>query len=199
MRDLFKTLTCVLALGAAAPVLAQDAAAPQSDPTLSMGQDDTENKVGSTYVKETHGDWEMRCVHAPEGQADPCQLYQLLKDDADNPTAEISIFALPDDQTAVAGATIATPLETLLTQQLRLSVDGGQAKIYPFTWCSQAGCFARVGFTAADIDGFKAGNSATLTIVPMAAPDQTVDLKVSLSGFTAGFDAIKAAAAAAAN
>ncbi|MGC9370933.1 MAG: invasion associated locus B family protein [Paracoccaceae bacterium] len=197
MRDLFKTLTCVLALGAAAPALAQDTAAPQSDPTLSMGQDEPENKVGSTYVKEEHGAWEMRCVHAPEGQADPCQLYQLLSDDGANPTAEISVFAIQNEQGAVAGATIATPLETLLTQQLRLSVDGSKAKVYPFTWCSQAGCFARVGFTAADIEAFKAGAEATLTIVPMAAPDQTVDLKISLNGFTAGFEAIQAASAAA--
>ena len=43
-----------------------------------------------------------------------------------------------------------------------------------------------VGFLAA----FKAGSKATLTIVPMAAPDQTVDLTISLTGFTAGFEAI---------
>lgn len=192
MRDLFKTLTCVLALAAGSPALAQDTATPQSDPTLSMGQDEPENKVGSTYFKEEHGAWQMRCVHAPEGQTDPCQLYQLLSDDGDNPTAEISVFAIENEQGAVAGATIATPLETLLTQQLRLAVDDGQAKVYPFTWCSQSGCFARVGFTADDIAAFKAGAKATLTIVPMAAPDQTVDLDISLEGFTAGFEALRA-------
>jgi len=52
---------------------------------------------------------------------------------------------------------------------------------------------ARIGFTQAEINGFKRGNVATLTIVPLAAPDEKVDLKVSLSGFTAGFDAIVAA------
>lgn len=190
MRDLFMTLTCALAIGAAAPALAQDTAAPEADPTLSMGQEDAADAVGATYVREEHGDWQVRCVHAPEGQADPCQLYQLMTDGAGNPTAEISLFAVNNEQGAVAGATIATPLETLLTKQLRLSVDGGSAKVYPFTWCSQAGCFARVGFTAEDLAAFKAGSKATLTIVPMAAPDQTVDLTISLTGFTAGFEAI---------
>ncbi|WP_212523245.1 invasion associated locus B family protein [Actibacterium sp. MT2.3-13A] len=192
MRDLFKTLICVLALGAATPALAQDAAAPQADPTLSLGQQEGEDKVGTTYVKEEHGDWQLRCVHAPEGQTDPCQLYQLLSDAENNPTAEISVFAVNGEQGAVAGATIATPLETLLTQQLRLAVDAGKAKVYPFTWCSQAGCFARVGFTAEDLAALKGGSKATLTIVPMAAPDQTVDLDISLKGFTAGFDAVRA-------
>lgn len=192
MRDLFVTLACALALGAAAPALAQDTAAPGADPTISMGQEESADKVGATYIREEKGDWQVRCVHAPEGQKDPCQLYQLLQDDAGNPTAEISLFAIGNEQGAVAGATIATPLETLLTKQLRLTVDGGNTKVYPFTWCSQAGCFARVGFTAEDIAAFKAGTAATLTIVPMAAPDQTVDLKISLTGFTAGFEAISA-------
>ncbi len=29
-----------------------------------------------------------------------------------------------------------------------------------------------------------------MTIVPVAAPDQKVDLDISLKGFTAGFDAV---------
>ncbi len=52
------------------------------------------------------------------------------------------------------------------------------------------GCIARVGFTQAEIDGFKKGAKATLTIVPVAAPDQKVALDISLKGFTAGFDAV---------
>jgi len=59
------------------------------------------------------------------------------------------------------------------------------------------GCVARVGFTAAEVDGFKKGGKATLTIVPAVAPDKTVALEVSLKGFTAGFDAVAAAQAAA--
>lgn len=161
---------------------------------MSMGQEVVdENAPGTTYVREEHGDWELRCIRVPEGQQEPCRLYQLLKDGEGNAVAEINLSDLPEGQQAAAGATIVTPLETLLTQQLTLSVDGGPTKRYPFTWCSEVGCFARVGLSGADVAGFKRGASASITIVPMIAPDQKVVLTMSLSGFTAGYDAVVAA------
>ena len=44
------------------------------------------------------------------------------------------------------------------------------------------------------IEGFKKGSAATVTIVPVGAPDQKVALAVSLKGFTAGYDALQATA-----
>lgn len=163
---------------------------------LSMGKEDgaaaPADGIGSTYIAGNFGGWEQRCVKTEDG-ADPCQLYQLLKDDADNSVAEISIFGLPAGQEAAAGATVIVPLETLLTAELAMAVDGGKARKYPFSWCSNIGCIARVGFTKAEVDGFKKGNEAKLTIVPVVAPDQKVELTVSLSGFTAGYDAVNKA------
>ena len=163
---------------------------------LSMG--DTQPQVGQTYTREEHGDWEVRCVRTEAG-SDPCQLYQLLQDQEGNNVAEISIFPLPDGSggQAVAGATIITPLETLLTAQIALTVDGSEPKRYPFSWCSSVGCFSRVGFTAEEVVRFRRGAEATLTIRPVAAPDETVDLTLSLSGFTAGYEAVAESNAAA--
>lgn len=175
---------------AEAPV-ADTVAPPASD--LSLGETvNAEPQVGDTYVADVQGDWEIRCVRAEDGQ-DPCQLYQLLQDENGNAVAEIGMFALPEGQQAAAGATIITPLETLLMQQITIAVDGGAAKRYPFTFCSQIGCFARVGFTADEVAAFKRGRQATMTIFPAAAPDQPVNLTISLSGFTAGYDAVAAA------
>lgn len=176
---------------APAPDEAPAGDAPTSDAgDLSLGQE--VGGAGSTYTAETHGEWEVRCVRAEDG-SDPCQLYQLLKDGEGNSVAEISLFGLPEGQQAAAGATIVTPLETLLTQQITLKVDAAAPKRYPFTWCSPIGCVARVGFTGEEVNALKRGNQATLTIVPMAAPDQQVDLDISLSGFTAGYDAVEKA------
>ncbi len=191
------TLTTILALSTAIPAFAQDTTTDAEEaPTtqeradgLSTGTEVSD--VGKTFVKSIHGDWELRCIKAPEGQKDLCQLYQLLEDEQGNSVAEINLFSLPDDDQLAAGATIVTPLGTLLTQQLRLSVDTANAKVYPFTFCTEQGCFSRIGLTAADIAGFKAGSAANILIVPAQAPDQTVKLKVSLTGFTAGFDAVK--------
>ena len=156
---------------------------------LSMGTADGEPQVGDTYGRSEHGDWQLRCVKTESGQ-DPCQLYQLLADGEGNSVAEFSIFNLPEGQEAVAGATVVTPLETLLTAQLRIQVDAGQTRRYPYSFCSPAGCFARVGFTAGEVDAFKAGNAGKVLIVPAAAPDQTVQLTLSLTGFTAGWTAL---------
>lgn len=170
-----------------------EAEAPRAD-GLSTGSDIVE--VGKTYRVSEHGDWELRCIKAPEGTKDPCQLYQLLEDQQGNSVAEINLFNLPQDDQLAAGATIVTPLETLLTQNVQLSVDGGKAKVYPFTFCTAIGCFSRVGFTAGDVAAFKAGSSAKIVVVPAQAPDQKVELTMSLSGFTAGFDAVTAATTA---
>lgn len=201
-------LATVVALGA--PALAQTTETPAQEapaqetpavPVEQVGDLNTgepvggEPGVGGAYVAEVFGDWSLRCVRTESGE-DPCQLYQLLRDQSGNAVAEISMFPLPEGQQAVAGATIITPLETLLTEQLTLRIDGGQAKRYPFTFCAPVGCVSRVGFLAAEVDAFRRGREATVRIVPAAAPDQEVILTVSLTGFTAGFNKVVELAAA---
>lgn len=192
-----------LSIGAALLILAGAASAQDQDGDivqgdaitgdgLALGEEVTGDGMGDTYVEEVFDDWEMQCVRVEDG-SDPCQLFQLLQDEEGNSVAEISMFGLPDGGEAAAGATIITPLETLLTQQIAMRIDGGAVKRYPFTWCSAIGCVARVGFTAEEIANFRRGAEATLTIVPAAAPDQQVNLTISLIGFTAGFDAVNAA------
>jgi len=191
-------LPLALALGVAlaGPGLAQgtgDAGDAQpadvlSPDALALGEEVVEDP---TYLAATHGEWELVCLRTEEGD-DPCELQQLLTDAEDNPVARVNIFPLPAGRQAVAGATIVTPLETLLTEQITLRVDGGQGKRYPFTWCAPVGCIARVGFTAAEIEAFKRGRGATVTIVSVAAPDQPVELTMSLAGFTAGYAALAA-------
>lgn len=155
-----------------------------TDPGLDMGQEVTDDP---TYVKEEYGDWQLKCFRS-EGEEDPCQMFQLLREETGNPIAEFSLFRLPEGSQAVAGATVVVPLGTLLTEQLKISVDGGKAKGYSYSFCSLVGCYARIGLTKADLDAFKRGNEANLTIVPAQAPDQKVTIKASLTGFTAAFE-----------
>ena len=190
-------VTGLVAFPGAALAQSQDGAgsatSTDGDPAsgLSMGTVDGEPQVGARYEREVHGDWQVRCVKTESGQ-DPCQLYQLLSDGQGNSVAEFSIFNLPEGQQAVAGATVITPLETLLTAELRIQVDDGQVRRYPYSYCSQVGCFARVGFTAGEVDAFKAGKAGKVVIVPAAAPDQNVALTLSLTGFTAAWNALQA-------
>lgn len=175
--------------------LAQEDNGSDIESQLSLGQDadaDAENAVGRPYTRETIGSWEMRCIRQEEGAEaeEPCQMYQLLDDGQGAPVAEFSLFRLPGSGQAKAGATIVVPLETALPQQLTVSVDGGKARRYPYAFCNPVGCYVRLGLTTEDVAMFKRGKEAVITIVPALAPDQEVQLNLSLDGFTASYDEV---------
>ncbi|MFE3838172.1 invasion associated locus B family protein [Pseudogemmobacter sonorensis] len=200
-------LALLLALGAGLPAAAQEAEAPAEAPAdapeatadvtnvpggLALGVEEG-TPLGTTYEKERFGDWAVSCVNTdlPE---DFCELQIVLRDVEGNSTARFTLINLPEGTAgpAVAGGTIITPLETLLSENIRLSIDGSNALIYPFTFCQPAACVARIGFTADEITRLKRGSKATVSIVPLVAPDQNAVLEFSLSGFTAGYDAMVA-------
>lgn len=212
MPKLLHTLPLIAALGLAAPAFAQDDTSSTEETTTQTtdGTEATDDGAGTsselggdtpatgldmgqevsddpTYVKEEYGDWQLKCFRS-EAEEDPCQMFQLLHEEAGNPIAEFSIFRLPDTSQAAAGATVVVPLGTLLTEQLKISVDGGTAKGYSYSFCSLVGCYARIGLSKADIEAFQRGASASLTIIPAQAPDQEVTIKASLNGFTAAFE-----------
>ena len=159
----------------------------EADSTLSLGEDASIPQVGEAFTQEVIGDWEMRCIKAPEGEDDPCQMYQLLDDGSGSPVAEVSMFKLPEGGKAVAAAIVVVPLETSLQAQLNIAVDGANARRYPYSFCNQIGCYARIGFTQPEVTAFQRGNVATLTIVPVLAQNQKINLEMSLTGFTAAY------------
>ena len=195
------TLTCVLG----APLFAQETVnetsgainKEQTQNIFNMGEkvndnndpiafNEMEPKPGQQYLQEVFNDWALRCLKVEDGE-DPCQMYQLLSDADGNAIAEIAIVSLSSSGEAIAGATIVAPLETSLNEQITLRVDGGQARRFPFDFCNAGGCVTRVGLTEADMALFQRGATATLSMVPAAAPDQIVTVTMSLSGFTAAY------------
>ncbi|MBT3140251.1 MULTISPECIES: invasion associated locus B family protein [Roseobacteraceae] len=189
-------LSALALLTMTAGVSAQETTTPETEDAkpveevLDLGQPVPEGPaLGQRYSKETFGSWDLACVKT-EAEADPCSLLQVLTDSADNPMAEFSLFRLESGQAAVAGATIVVPLETLLPAQLTISVDGAPGKRYNYSFCNPIGCVAQIGLTQADIDAFKKGAEAKISLVPAPAPDQIIDLTMSLKGFTAGYDIV---------
>ena len=198
-------LALVLAVGTNMPVMAQDAteAAEGEAPAqaaeapanvaadLNIGQE--ANGESGGYVKETFGAWQQRCMKTGL-EADPCQLYTLLKDGEGNNVAEFTIFNLPEGTPgeAIAGANFIAPLETLLGEGVRIQIDTAPPLAYPFSVCTQVGCVSRIGFTKADVAALKKGKKAVMTIVPFVSPETEVKLEVSLQGFTAAYEAVEA-------
>jgi len=162
------------------------AAQPQN-PALDLGEPvDAGPQLGERYSKQKYGDWDMACIKT-DLETDPCSMLQLLMDENNNPVAEVSLFRLEGGGQAVAGATVIVPLETLLPAQLTIAVDGGSGKRYSYSFCNPIGCVAQIGLTQDDVDAFRRGNAATVSLVPAPAPDQRIDLTMSLTGFTAAY------------
>lgn len=184
------TLAMILAFGGMAAAQETQAEQEETLPTLddlSIGEP-VGPQIGQPYVLQEFGDWQMRCVKQAEGEREPCNLYQLLENDEGLAVAEFNFFRLPEGSRAAAGATIVVPLETFLPEQLTLSIDGLNARRYPFTFCNAAGCVARAGFTEEEVNELKRGATATVRLVPAANPGTEVNLTVSLTGFTAGYE-----------
>ncbi|MBT8415744.1 MAG: invasion associated locus B family protein [Boseongicola sp.] len=181
------TCVCGAAFAQTAETAETETAGSETTGTETAAPETTEPAAGETYVAGNFSDWELRCLRLEDGR-DRCQMYQLLLDSTGQAVAEVNLFAIPPGGPAEAGASVITPLETLLTADLRLVVDDGEARRYPYSFCSTEGCVARLGFTAEEVVEFKRGASGTITIVPALAPDQTVDLTMSLSGFTASYE-----------
>jgi invasion protein IalB len=194
MRNFTFFATAISLALIAGPTLAQGVPS-LADGSLAMGeavseaaQPQSPAQLEENVSSEIIGDWDLQCATTgPEPR--PCRLYQLMRDDTGNPVSEVTLFSLPvAEGEAVAGATVIVPLETLLTTQLTMSVDGKTTRRYPFAFCNQLGCIARIGLSAEDINNFKNGNKAVLSIVPALSPTQSVNVNMSLTGFTKAFD-----------
>ena len=173
------------AADATAPAADAPAEAPATDAAPNAAGPAGGDQVGSYYTKSTHNSWILRCLRTPDGK-DPCELYQLLKDTADKPVAEISV--IPFTGQAAAILNFVAPLETDLQAGLGIQIDSGKNNQYPFMVCAPIGCVSRIGLTQAELDSFKRGNKATISLLPFGAePANAVKLDMSLSGYTAGF------------
>ena len=132
----------------------------------------------------------LRCLKTQDGK-DPCELYQLLKDQAGKSVAEVSVIPFTGEAAAIIN--FVAPLETDLQAGLGLQIDAGKNNAYPFLVCAPVGCVSRIGLTEAELGRFKNGNKATVSLLPFGADPKAnlVKLDVSLKGFTAGFNALQ--------
>lgn len=173
---------------APAPAATDNAAPAQPAGTAPpAGAAPAQDQVGGYYTKSTHGDWQLRCLRTQDGK-DPCELYQLLRDDQQTPVAEISVVPFSGEAAAIMN--FVAPLETSLEAGMGLQIDAGKNNRYPFMVCAPIGCVSRIGMSQAELDSLKRGSKATVSLLPFGGTMEKnlVRLNVSLSGFTAGFD-----------
>ena len=159
---------------------------------LSLGKPlETIREPGEIYLAGNKGDWNVRCVTGNPGEIDKCEIQQLIFLNENTPIVDISIFKLPKGEIAIAAANVMVPLETLLTKKFRFAFSKETVKEFPYSFCNQNGCLVRMGLLEEDIEALRKGKSSELAITHISSPDSSIELNLSLDGFTAAFDIIK--------
>lgn len=167
------------------------AAAPSAVPMPGIATSAENAQLGQPYIKQTFDDWQLRCLKTDTG-ADPCELFQELKNSQGSPISQVT-FSTIESKDIVAVASVMMPLETDLLQGMTMQIDSGKEQRIPFATCVPQGCLARIAMTDNDLNLFKKGGKATLTVQPfMAPPEAKENVTLSLKGFTAGMDAAAA-------
>lgn len=140
-------------------------------------------------VRESHGDWDILC--SAEGT---CYMAQTFRNDEGQPVLLVRIQKVVTEATAAgerveATAQIITPLDVFLPAGLGMQIDEGPVVSAPYVRCREAGCMSNPPLTGELIGRLKQGGVASFIMVRQPG-SQPVAAPISLTGFTAAFDAL---------
>lgn len=148
---------------------------------------------GDDPLRETHGDWSVRCVNDTA-----CYMEQTLRNQEGAPVLamrvqKLSGVATSDGRQVDASALIVAPLGVFLPEGLRLDVDGTVIGAEPFLECQPSGCISNPALTSEIVGRLKGGAVANFRMRLMRADQPSgvvVTAPISLTGFTAAFDSL---------
>lgn len=143
--------------------------------------------LASAQETKKHGDWDVVC--GDKG----CSMFQNGLDSAGKRVLIIGLTKLATPQksgerTFVSRMEISAPLGVFLPGGVSVSIDGKKPLRIPFERCLREVCQAGPLVQQPVIDQMKAGNAVTITVFRNRG--DKVEIKVSLKGFTAGYDSM---------
>lgn len=159
--------------------------APTRQNDLAAGLEQTDND-------RRYGDWELVCRPGTETQPkkldrSTCRLQQAQAVNGGKDVVFLFNIALQGEQRV---AIISTPLNVYLPAGLELKVDNGQTERVVFETCNISGCHAGFALTGNLLSALRKGNVLTVELQDTKAT--TIPLMVSLTGISAGIDALDA-------
>jgi invasion protein IalB len=138
-------------------------------------------------VKNTFGDWQMRCETPAGATSEQCALVQnVAAEDRPNITLVIIVLKTADGKSRLLR--IVAPLGILLPSGLGLKIDETDIGRAGFVRCLTTGCVAEVVMEENLINQMKSGKTATFIV--FQTPEEGIGIPVSLNGFAPGFDAL---------
>ncbi|WP_244644440.1 invasion associated locus B family protein [Azorhizobium oxalatiphilum] len=139
-------------------------------------------------VKQTFGDWQIRCDTPPGAQSEQCVLLQSVQAD-DRPNVGLTVIVLRTADQKSRLLRVLAPLGVLLPSGLGLKIDDTDVGRAGFVRCLPNGCVAEVVMDDALIGKLRSGKQATFII--FQTPEEGIGIPLSLNGFGPGFDALK--------
>ena len=138
-------------------------------------------------VRNTFGDWQLRCETPAGSKAEQCALVQnVAAEDRPNVTLLVIVLKTADGKSRLLR--VVAPLGVLLPAGLGLKIDQADVGRAGFVRCLTTGCVAEVVLEDNLIDQFKKGQTATFIV--FQTPEEGVGIPVSLNGFGPGFDSL---------
>ena len=138
-------------------------------------------------VRNSFGDWQMRCETPAGASAEQCALVQnVAAEDRPNITLLVIVLKTADAKSRLLR--VVAPLGVLLPAGLGLKVDQTDVGRAGFVRCLTTGCVAEVVMEDNLLNQLKGGKQATFIV--FQTPEEGVGIPVSLEGFGPGFDAL---------
>jgi invasion protein IalB len=138
-------------------------------------------------VKNTFGDWQLRCETPPGAQAEQCALVQnVAAEDRPNVTLVVIVLKTADQKSRLLR--VVAPLGVLLPAGLQLKIDQTEIGRAGFVRCLTTGCVAEVVMEDTLVNQMKSGQTATFIV--FQTPEEGIGIPVSLNGLAPGLDAL---------
>lgn len=134
-----------------------------------------------------YGDWNMRCETPPGAQGQQCALMQYVVAES-RPNVGLSVIMLKTADGKAKLLRIITPLGVLLPSGLGLKIDNDDIGRAGFVRCIAEGCLAEVILEDDLLNKLRRGQQATFIV--FVSPEDGIGIPISLSGFSAGYDAL---------
>ncbi len=166
---------------AAAPAFAQEAAKPAAAPAaVPDGEKPAETKK--------FDDWVVACGVPKEETKKVCQAVQTLTNKEDGKRVMQIMVGYPEGGTE-AVAVFVLPLGYLLQSGGKFELDGKAIGVLGAERCVQSGCIVPLQLDKEILAKFKSGTGGKIVVT--IAKDRTIDLPVSLKGFSAALGELK--------
>ncbi len=135
-------------------------------------------------VRESVGDWQIRCDKPPGAREEQCALIQnVTAEDRENVGLSVIVLKTADKQSRILR--VLAPLGVILPSGLGLRIDDKDIGRAGFVRCLPQGCFAEVVLEEELIRQFETGTQATFII--FQTPEEGIGIPISLNGFREGF------------